>query len=49
MYCIGTIKQLKYGFEGYRQFSPPFPCLFPSAAALEKILALGNGNYLYPA
>ena len=35
MYCIGTIKQLKYGYFGKHVVSiTPRPCLFPSAAPI---------------
>ena len=37
MYCIGTIKQFKYVYFGIQAVSiTPRPCLFPSAAPLEK-------------
>ena len=36
MYCIGTIKQLKYGYFGIQAvFITPRPSLFPSAPPLE--------------
>ena len=45
MYCIRTIKQLKYGyFETQAVLIAPCPCLFPSAALVETAYILHNHN-----
>ena len=36
MYCIGTIKQLEYGYFWIQAMTiSPWPCLFPAAAPQE--------------
>ena len=47
MYCIGTIKQLKYGHFGIQAvFITPRPSLFPSAPPLE--INLDSGQWKLP-
>ena len=47
MYCIGTIKQLKYGYFGIQAvFITPRPSLFPSAPPLE--INLDSGQWKLP-
>ena len=48
MYCIGTIKQLNYGYFGIQAvFFTPRPSLFPSAPPLEINLGLGQWKTAY--
>ena len=47
MYCIGKIKQLKYGYFGTQAVSiTSRPCLFPSAALLE--INMGSKQWKLP-
>ena len=48
MYCIGTIKQLKYGYFGIQAVSlTPRPCLIPSAAPTGNKPGLGAMETAY--